>query len=332
MYVFLMLCLYINYKILGIMYGTVGIIFMCLGCAMSIIIRLELSMNMYVIIVYESFEIYNLIIWLHGINMIFLFIMPMLYSGYGNIMLPIYCIACEVPYPRINNIAWVILIYSSLMFYTSLLVEFLNGIGWTMYPPLSSNIVSLSSTSTLLIVFWLLINGTSSTLWSINLICIPLSIMSPGVLIIHSIYMIAIITTTILLLYWLPILIGALLLLLMDSTFCCNYFLYEYGGDIILYQHLFWIFGHPEVYVLIIPIFGLICIYLQLYLFSRPLMSIGWLMSAINGIALIGLLVWYHHMYVISMETDTRAYFTIMSICIAVPWGIKIIDFIYICY
>ena len=261
--------------------------------------------------------------------MIFFLVMPGLFGGFGNYFVPIFQGSPEVVYPRVNNFSILILLLSYLFLILSLISEFGGGTGWTLYPPLSTSFMTLSPSSTGNLIFGLIISGISSCLTSLNF-WTTIHFLRSYYLILSSIPLFpwAFLITAFMLLLTLPILSGTLLLILGDLHSNTLFFDPIFGGDPIFYQHLFWFFGHPEVYILIIPAFGIISIIisgiLQLIIFANQSM-----IFAMSSISLLGGLVWGHHMYTVGLESDTRAYFTGVTILISLPTGTKIFNWLF---
>jgi cytochrome c oxidase subunit 1 len=260
--------------------------------------------------------------------MIFFLVMPGFFGGFANYFLPIFQTSQEVVYPRINNLSLIYLYVSYLLVILSLISEFGGGTGWTLYPPLSTSFMSLSPSSTFHLLFGLLISGISSSLTSINFWMTILNLKS-YYLTFSSIplYYWSILITSIMLLLTLPILSTDLLMVLSDLY--SNTLLFDpiFGGDPIFYQHLFWFFAHPEVYILIIPAFGLISLVIS-SLTSKPIFGFQSMIFAMSSISLLGILIWGHHMYTVDLESDTRAYFTGVTILISLPTATKIFNWL----
>ena len=317
-----------NHKGLGIYYLLSAFIFGISGTLISVLIRIELYSSGNRIISPENQNFYNISITLHGIIMIFFLVMPGLNGGFGNYFVPIFQGSPEVVYPRVNNFSILILFLSYLFLILSLISEFGGGTGWTLYPPLSTSFISLSPSSSTSILFSLLISGISSCLTSLNFWMTILNLRSYSLsLSSMSLFSWSLFITASMLLLTLPILSGALILILSDLHSNSLFFDPIFGGDPIFYQHLFWFFGHPEVYILIIPAFGIISIIisgiLQKIIFGNQSM-----IFAMSSISLLGTLVWGHHMYTLGLESDTRAYFTAVTILISLPTGTKIFNWL----
>merc|ERR1711881_448868 len=234
----------------------------------------------------------------------------------------------EVVYPRVNNFSIVILCLSYLLLIFSLISDFGGGTGWTLYPPLSTSFMSLSPSSTGNIIFGLLLAGISSSVTSLNF-WVTIQNMRSYSLTLKTMPLFpwALLITAAMLLLTLPVLSGALLMILADLHSNTLFFDPVFGGDPVLYQHLFWFFGHPEVYILIIPAFGIISMIIsgvaQKVIFANQSM-----IFAMSCISLLGSIVWGHHMYTVGLETDTRAYFTGVTILISLPTGTKIFNWL----
>ena len=260
--------------------------------------------------------------------MIFFLVMPGLFGGFGNYFVPIFLGSAEVVYPRVNNLSIFILPISYLLVILSLCTEFGGGTGWTLYPPLSTSLMSLSPSSTAFIIFGLFMSGISSCLTSLNFLTTMWNLRSCNLTCnTMPLFPWAILLTGGMLVFTLPILTGGLLMVLADLHSNTVFFDPIFGGDPILYQHLFWFFGHPEVYILIIPAFGIISIIIsgiaQKIIFGNQSM-----IFAMSCISLLGSVVWGHHMYTVGLETDTRAYFTGVTILISLPTGTKIFNWL----
>merc|ERR1712210_353961 len=294
----------------------------------SVLMRIELYSSGNRIISPENQNFYNVSISLHGLLMIFFLIMPGLFGGFGNYLLVIFQGSPEVVYPRVNNLSILILFLSYLLLILSLISEFGGGTGWTLYPPLSTSFMSLSPSSTGNLIFGLLISGISSCLTSLNFWVTILNLRSYSLTLkTMPLFPWALLITAAMLLLTLPVLSGALIMVLADLHGNTLFFDPVFGGDPVLYQHLFWFFGHPEVYILIIPAFGIISMIIsgvaQKVIFANQSM-----IFAMSCISLLGTVVWGHHMYTVGLESDTRAYFTGVTILISLPTGTKIFNWL----
>ena len=323
-----------NHKDIGVLYlftaGLVGLI----SVALTWYMRLELMEPGVQYMTLEdgspNGQLWNVLVTAHGLTMMFFVVIPALFGGFGNYFMPLHIGAPDMAFPRMNNLSYWLFVAGTAMLILSLFVpggagQTGAGVGWLLYAPLSTRESGMALD---IAIFGVHLSGASSILGAINIITTFLNMRAPGMTLMRvPLFAWSIFITAFMILLALPVLAGAITMLLTDRNFGTTFFDPAGGGDPVLYQHILWFFGHPEVYILIVPAFGIISHVISTFA-KKPIFGYSGMVFAMVAIAVLGFVVWAHHMYTVGMSHNAQAYFMLATMVIAVPTGIKIFSWI----
>ncbi|KZR86985.1 cytochrome c oxidase subunit I [Synechococcus sp. MIT S9504] len=312
----------VDHKVIGIQYLVCGFAFYLIGGAMAGAIRTELLSP---VSDFMARDVYNQILTLHGTVMIFLWIVPVVNGAFGNYLIPFYVGARDMAYPRLNAVAFWLIPPAGLMLISSYFITGAAQSGWTAYPPLS---ITTPATGQIIWILSVLLLGGSSIFGGINFIATILKLRRPGLKLMQlPMYCWAMLGTSILVVLSTPVLAGTLIMLSFDIVAHTGFFNPGMGGNVVVYQHLFWFYSHPAVYIMVLPAFGLVSEILPVHC-RKPLFGYTTMVYSIMAIVVLGLVVWAHHMFTSGTPPWMRLFFTIATAFIAVPTGIKFFNWL----
>ena len=313
-----------NHKDIGTLYIIFSIIGGLVGGALSLVLRLQLA---HINVLHDNYQLYNVIVTGHALIMVFFMIMPALTGGFGNWFVPLLIGAPDMAFPRLNNVSFWLLVASLVLLCTSVLIGEGAGTGWTLYPPLSY-IGSHPSASVDIAIFAIHVAGASSIVGSINFIVTIFNMRAHGMTLLKMpLFVWTILLTSFMLIVTIPVLGGAVTMLLTDRNFGTSFFDPSGGGDPLLFQHLFWFFGHPEVYVIIFPAFGIISQIVSTFSHKAVFGYLG-MVLALVGIAVVGSVILAHHMFTVGLNAEIMTYFSVTTMLICVLTGVKVFSWI----
>mgnify|MGYP001281603993 FL=1 len=312
----------LDHKVIGLQYLVCGFIFYLIGGVLAGAIRIELLSP---ISDFLARDVYNQVLTLHGTIMIFLWIVPVVNGAFGNYLIPFYVGARDMAFPRLNAVAFWMIPPAGLMLITSYFINGAAQSGWTAYPPLS---ITTPAAGQIIWIVSVLLLGGSSIFGGINFIATILKLRRPGLKLMQlPMYCWAMLGTSILVVLSTPVLAGTLILLSFDIVAHTGFFNPALGGNVIVYQHLFWFYSHPAVYIMVLPAFGLVSEILPVHC-RKPLFGYTTMVYSIMAIVVLGLVVWAHHMFTSGTPPWMRLFFTIATSFIAVPTGIKFFNWV----
>ena len=312
----------VDHKVIGLQYLVCGFAFYLIGGALAGAIRTELTSP---VADFMPRDIYNQVLTLHGTVMIFLWIVPVVNGAFGNYLIPFYVGARDMAFPRLNAVAFWLIPPAGLLLVASYFITGAAQSGWTAYPPLS---LTTPATGQIIWILSVLLLGGSSIFGGINFIATILKLRRPGLKLMQlPMYCWAMLGTSILVVLSTPVLAGTLILLSFDIVAHTGFFNPGMGGNVVVYQHLFWFYSHPAVYIMVLPAFGLVSEILPIHC-RKPLFGYTTMVYSIMAIVVLGLVVWAHHMFTSGTPPWMRLFFTIATAFIAVPTGIKFFNWL----